>query len=43
MARLVPITERQAARIPGSAAGKVALAPDFDEALPNEVLDSFEQ
>jgi len=43
VARLVPITERPAERMPGSAAGRIALAPDFDEALPNEVLDSFEQ
>lgn len=34
VARLVPFGERPARRRPGSAAGRVSIAPDFDEPLP---------
>ncbi len=42
VARLVPIEERPAERRPGSAAGQIRLAPDFDAPLPDEVLEGFE-
>ena len=34
IAGLVPIVERPAERVPGSAAGQVVIAPDFDAPLP---------
>ncbi len=42
IARLVPLVERPARRHPGSAVGKVTIAPDFDEPLPQAVLNTFE-
>ena len=42
VARLVPIGQRPTQRVPGSAAGKVILAPDFDAPLPESVLADFE-
>ena len=42
VARLLPITDKPAMRIPGSAAGKIWIAPDFDDSLPEEVLKDFE-
>lgn len=43
IARLVPIGERPAKRTPGSAKGKVRIAPDFDAPLPESVLEAFER
>lgn len=43
VARLVPIPTDQPQRIPGSAEGKVVIAPDFDEPLPEDVLKAFEE
>ena len=34
IARLVPVFERPVERVPGSAAGQVVIAPDFDAPLP---------
>ncbi len=34
VARLLPITEAPAQRVPGIDAGKVVIAPDFDDPLP---------
>lgn len=34
VARLVPIERRSARRVPGSAAGQIAISPDFDAPLP---------
>ncbi len=43
VARLVPIEEKPARRVPGSAAGRVVIAPDFDAPLPDDILEAFEQ
>jgi len=43
VARLVPIGQRPAKRMPGSAAGKVFLSPDFDAPLPESLLADFER
>jgi len=42
IARLVPLVEQPVRRLPGSAKGKVMIAPDFDAPLPESVLESFE-
>lgn len=42
VARLVPVVERPVQRLPGSAKGKVAIAPNFDAPLPESVLKAFE-
>lgn len=41
VARLVPTAARPIRRAPGSAAGKVQVADDFDAPLPDEVLKEF--
>ncbi|MGB9904773.1 MAG: type II toxin-antitoxin system Phd/YefM family antitoxin [Desulfotomaculales bacterium] len=43
VARLVPVAQRAARRLPGSARGKLALTPDFDEPLPESILEEFEK
>lgn len=43
IARLVPVTERPAQRIAGSAKGKVSISADFDAPLPGALLEAFEQ
>ncbi len=43
IARLSPINSRPAARVPGSAKGKIAMTGDFDAPLPESVLESFEE
>ena len=42
VARLLPITESPAKRMPGSAAGQVWIAPDFNAPLPEDILKDFE-
>jgi len=42
IARLTPIEPPQAPRKPGSAKGKVVIAPDFDDPLPDDLLAEFE-
>ena len=42
VARLIPIGDRPATRVPGNATGKVVIAPDFDAPLPDEILEAFE-
>jgi prevent-host-death family protein len=42
VARLVPYTPQPSQRLPGSARGKIWIAPDFNAPLPAEVLDAFE-
>lgn len=42
VARLVPYENKPARRVPGSAKGKLFLASDFNESLPEQVLESFE-
>ena len=43
VARLVPVVDRPARRLPGSAKGKVAIAPDFDAPLPEGIMQKFER
>jgi prevent-host-death family protein len=42
VARLVPYAPRPRQRLPGSAKGKIWIAPDFNAPLPAELLDAFE-
>lgn len=42
VARLVPFTERPRPRAAGTWAGRVWIADDFGDPLPDEVLDAFE-
>jgi prevent-host-death family protein len=42
VARLVPPVEKPSQRVPGTAKGKIIIAPDFDAPLPDAVLDLFE-
>ena len=42
VARLVPIRVKPPHRAPGSAVGKIWIAPDFDAPLPEHILDEFE-
>jgi len=42
IARLVPIWERPDRRVPGTARGTMAIAPDFEAPLPESVLREFE-
>lgn len=41
LARLVPIREKPAPRVPGLDAGKVWISPDFDAPLPKNLLAQF--
>lgn len=41
VARLVSAVERPAERVPGTAKGKIVIAPDFDAPLPPEILEAF--
>lgn len=41
IARIVPVTRQPSPRIPGLDRGKVVIAPNFDEPLPEDVLDNF--
>lgn len=41
VARLVPIKKEIVPRTPGSAKGQVIIADDFDDPLPEELLDAF--
>jgi len=43
VARLVPVTERPARRVPGSAKGRVGISTDFYEPLPESILEAFEK
>ena len=43
VAKLLPIAQGAQVRVPGSAVGRITLSADFEAALPNDVLDSFEQ
>jgi len=41
-AKLVPIVLTKPQRKPGALKGKIHIASDFDDALPNDILDQFE-
>ncbi|RDV80487.1 type II toxin-antitoxin system Phd/YefM family antitoxin [Ammonifex thiophilus] len=43
VARLVPVTMEEGERVPGTAKGKIFIAPDFEAPLPEEVLEEFER
>ena len=43
IARLIPFIAKPAQRVPGSAVGKIVIAPDFDAPLPDDLLEAFEQ
>ena len=43
VARLVAVNETVGSRIPGTARGCINIHADFDEPLPDDVLDTFEQ
>jgi len=43
IARIVPISDKPVERVPGSAKGKIAIAPDFDAPLPASILKAFEE
>lgn len=40
IARLLP--PEPASRVPGTAIGMITIAPDFDDPLPDDILDAFE-
>jgi antitoxin (DNA-binding transcriptional repressor) of toxin-antitoxin stability system len=42
VARLVALTDTASPRIPGLDKGKVIIAPDFNEPLPEDILNDFE-
>lgn len=42
VARLVPFEPAPIRRKPGSAKGRIWIAPDFDTPLPAELLEAFE-
>lgn len=41
IARLVPALPVLPPRVPGTAAGMITIAPDFDEPLPDDILAAF--
>jgi len=41
VARLVPIKKDVADRKPGSAKGQIVIADNFDDPLPEEIMDAF--
>jgi prevent-host-death family protein len=43
IARLVPTVHKLPRRTPGSAKGLMTIAPDFDDPLPDDILDAFNQ
>ena len=43
VARLVPLEQGQAERHPGTARGQIEVAPDFDDPLPPDLEDAFQQ
>jgi prevent-host-death family protein len=42
VARLIPYIKQVPRRIPGSAKGKIWISEDFNEPLPEEILDTFD-
>ena len=43
IARLVPYNRQPPKRVPGTAKGKIRMSVDFNEPLPEVILESFEQ
>lgn len=42
IAKIVPIQQKKVTRKPGSAKGKIWMAPDFNAPLPDDILNAFE-
>ncbi|MGH2499289.1 MAG: type II toxin-antitoxin system Phd/YefM family antitoxin [Candidatus Limnocylindria bacterium] len=42
VARIVPLVPRVDRRVPGTARGRITVAPDFDAPLPKDLLKRFE-
>jgi prevent-host-death family protein len=42
VARLIPVAPTQPSRLPGTAKGKIRLAPNFNAPLPKKVLKAFQ-
>lgn len=42
VAKIVPLVPRAGRRIPGSARGRIVVAPDFDAPLPKDLQKRFE-
>lgn len=42
IAKIVPFKKSPKPRVPGSAKGKVWIAPDFNDPLPDDILNAFE-
>lgn len=43
IAKLIPIAEKPARRIPGTAKNKITISPSFNDPLPENVLEEFEK
>lgn len=43
IARLLPFNTHPPERAPGTASGKIVIAPNFNDPLPVEILESFER
>jgi prevent-host-death family protein len=43
IAKLIPYATQIQHRVPGTAKGKIWISADFDEPLPEEVLEGFER
>ncbi len=43
VAKLVPFQKPLTDRMPGSAKGKIVMADNFDEPLPDEILEAFQK
>jgi prevent-host-death family protein len=41
VAKLIPYQEKKAPRVPGGLEGKIWIAPDFDDELPEEIAAAF--
>ena len=42
IAKIVPLVPRLGRRVPGTARGRIVIAPDFDAPLPKELQKRFE-
>lgn len=42
VARLVPLEAKGKVRVPGTYAGRIHIADDFESPMPDDVLDDFE-
>lgn len=42
IARIIPASPVLPPRVPGTAAGMITIAPDFDAPLPDDILAAFE-